>query len=135
MKKSSRIIALILTVILTLTFTVLCIFADTETNYEVTEETEETEATEATDIEVEAKETNENDVKKTKAIAAAIIIGVVASVGAVAMAISVKKAVDGTARQPEAAGNIRTSMMMGLVFIETAIIYALIVAILVIFVL
>jgi dTMP kinase len=35
----------------------------------------------------------------------------------------------------EAAGQIRTSMMMGLVFIETVIIYALIVAILIIFVL
>mgnify|MGYP004421916209 CR=1 FL=1 len=33
------------------------------------------------------------------------------------------------------AGQIRTSMMMGLVFIETVIIYALIVAILIIFVL
>lgn len=35
----------------------------------------------------------------------------------------------------EASGQIRTSMMMGLVFIETVIIYALIVAILIIFVL
>ena len=34
-----------------------------------------------------------------------------------------------------AAGKIRTSLMLGLVFIETAIIYALIVAILIIFVL
>ena len=39
------------------------------------------------------------------------------------------------ARQPEAAGPIRAAMMMGLVFIETVIIYALIVAILIIFVL
>ena len=39
------------------------------------------------------------------------------------------------ARQPEATSQIRTTMMMGLVFIETVIIYALIVAILIIFVL
>ena len=45
------------------------------------------------------------------------------------------KAVEAIARQPEATGQIRTSMMMGLVFIETVIIYALIVAILIIFVL
>lgn len=70
-----------------------------------------------------------------KAIAAAAIIGVAASVGAVAMMLAIRKAVDGTARQPEAAGGIRTTMLMGLVFIETAIIYALIVAVLVIFVL
>ena len=44
-------------------------------------------------------------------------------------------AANNMAEQPEAAGQIRTSMMMGLVFIETVIIYALIVAILIIFVL
>ena len=38
-------------------------------------------------------------------------------------------------RQPEAEGKIRTTLMLGLVFVETAIIYALIVAILIIFVL
>ena len=47
----------------------------------------------------------------------------------------VTKAANNMAEQPEAAGQIRTSMMMGLVFIETVIIYALIVAILFIFVL
>lgn len=70
-----------------------------------------------------------------KAIAAAVIMAVAASLGAIAMAIVTSKAEDGTARQPEAAGNIRTLMMMGLVFIETAIIYALITAIIIIFVL
>ena len=71
----------------------------------------------------------------TKAIAAAIIMTVAAAVGAIAMAVAVSKAEDGTARQPEAAGSIRTLMMMGLVFIETAIIYALITAMIIIFVL
>ena len=45
------------------------------------------------------------------------------------------KALEAMARQPEATSQIRTTMMMGLVFIETVIIYALIVAILIIFVL
>ncbi|MBR4182739.1 MAG: ATP synthase F0 subunit C, partial [Lachnospiraceae bacterium] len=40
----------------------------------------------------------------------------------------------GVSRQPEAAGEIRTVMMLGLVFIETVVIYALIVAILIVFV-
>ena len=70
-----------------------------------------------------------------KAIAAAVIMAIAAAAGAVAMAIVAAKAADGTARQPEAAGSIRTLMMMGLVFIETAIIYALITAIIIIFVL
>ena len=51
------------------------------------------------------------------------------------MGISISRTTEAIARQPEAAGPIRTSMMMGLVFIETVIIYSLIVAILIIFLL
>ena len=70
-----------------------------------------------------------------KAIAAAIAIGLAAAGGAVAMGLAIAKSSEGIARQPEAEGKIRTTLMLGLVFIETAIIYALIVAILIIFVL
>jgi F-type H+-transporting ATPase subunit c len=73
--------------------------------------------------------------KSSKAYAAAIAIAAAAGAGAIAMGIVVAKSVDGISRQPEAEGKIRSSMMLGLVFVETAIIYALIVAILVIFVL
>lgn len=75
------------------------------------------------------------DPTSAKAWAAAITIGLVAAAGAIAMALVIGKSVDGIARQPEVEGNIRTTMMLGLVFVETAIIYALIVAILIIFVL
>ncbi|MFR3310209.1 MAG: ATP synthase F0 subunit C [Christensenellales bacterium] len=51
------------------------------------------------------------------------------------MATAISKSNESIARQPEASGSIRSSLMLGLVFIETAIIYALIVAILIIFVL
>ena len=78
---------------------------------------------------------SENTVRDYKAIAAAAIIGLAAAAGAIAMALTIMKTIDGIARQPEAASNIRSAMMLGLVFIETAIIYALIVAILVVFVL
>lgn len=70
-----------------------------------------------------------------KAIAAAIVVAVVAAAGAIGMAWAIAKSAEGMARQPEAAGKINSAMMLGLVFIETAIIYALIVAILIIFVL
>jgi len=70
-----------------------------------------------------------------KAYAAAICIGLAAAAGAIGMGITIKASADGIARQPEAEGKIRTTMMLGLVFVETAIIYALIVAILIIFVL
>ena len=72
---------------------------------------------------------------KSKALAAAACVGVVAAAGAIGMAFAVSKSTESMARQPEAADKINSSMMLGLVFIETAIIYALIVAILVIFVL
>ena len=70
-----------------------------------------------------------------KAWAAGITIAVVAAAGAIAMGLVIWKSVEGIARQPEAEGKIRTTMMLGLVFVETAIIYALIMAILIIFVL
>ena len=71
----------------------------------------------------------------TKAIAAAVCVGLAAAAGAIGMAMAVSKSAESMARQPEAADRINSTMMLGLVFIETAIIYALIVAILVIFVL
>ena len=84
----------------------------------------------------EAVETVEKDsTTSTKAIAAGICVAVVAAAAAVSMGFAIAKSADGISRQPEASGNIRTSLMLGLVFIETAIIYALIVAILIIFVL
>ena len=73
----------------------------------------------------------EEQSKGSKALAAGICVGL----GAIAMGIAIAKSNEAIARQPEAASNIRSGLMLGLVFIETAIIYALIVAILVIFVL
>ena len=70
-----------------------------------------------------------------KAIASGIAIGLAAAGGAVAMGIASGKATEGISRQPEANGQIRSTLMLSLVFIETAIIYALLVVILVIFVL
>ncbi|MBQ3601123.1 MAG: ATP synthase F0 subunit C [Lachnospiraceae bacterium] len=70
-----------------------------------------------------------------KAIAAAIAVGLAAAAGAIGMGMAVAKSVEAISRQPEAEGKIRTTLMLGLVFVETAIIYALVIAILVIFVL
>ncbi|MDO4620645.1 MAG: ATP synthase F0 subunit C [Lachnospiraceae bacterium] len=70
----------------------------------------------------------------SKAMAAGLVVGLAAAAGAIGMGIAVAKSGEGISRQPEAAGEIRGNMMLGLVFIETAIIYALIVAILIIFV-
>jgi len=77
----------------------------------------------------------DSEVLSSKAMACAITIGLAAGAGAIAMALASQKASEGIARQPEAAGQIRSAMMLSLVFIETAIIYALLVVIMVIFVL
>lgn len=74
------------------------------------------------------------DSTSAKAYAAAIAIAISAAAGAIAMGMAIGKSAESISRQPEAAGEIRTSLMLGLVFIETAIIYALIVTILIIFV-
>ncbi len=83
----------------------------------------------------QTEQTAQDDAKGSKAISAAIAVGLAAALGALAMGIAIAKSNEAIARQPEAAGQIRSGLMLGLVFIETAIIYALIVAILVIFVL
>lgn len=70
-----------------------------------------------------------------KALGAGIAIGLAACGGAIGMGSSVGKSVEGISRQPEVESKIRTTLMLGLVFIETAIIYALLVVILIIFVL
>ena len=86
-------------------------------------------------IEAATVEEVEDGVIGDKAIAAAIAIGLAAAGGAIAMGMGIAKSVEGISRQPEAEGKIRTTLMLGLVFVETAIIYALVVTILIIFVL
>ena len=70
-----------------------------------------------------------------KSNGAGLAIGIAAGAGAIGMGLAVAKSAEGIARQPEAEGKIRTTLMLGLVFIETAIIYALLAVILIIFVL
>ena len=56
-----------------------------------------------------------------------------AAAGAVGMGIAIAKSNEAISRQPEADGKIRSTLMLGLILIETAIIYALVIAILIIF--
>lgn len=92
-------------------------------------------ATATAETAVEAAATTADSATGLKALASAIAVGIAAAGGAVGMGLSAGKAVEGIARQPEAESKIRTTLMLGLVFIETAIIYALLVVILIIFVL
>jgi len=60
------------------------------------------------------------------AAAIAVFVGLGAGIG---MAITTSKALDATARQPEAESKIRTTLLLGLAFIETTAIYGLFIAI------
>ena len=77
----------------------------------------------------------QDDTTSSKAWAAALVVGLAAVAGAISMGIAIGKTAESISRQPDAEGKIRSAMMLGLVFIETVVIYALIVAILLIFVL
>ncbi|HVY61976.1 MAG TPA: ATP synthase F0 subunit C [Planctomycetota bacterium] len=61
-----------------------------------------------------------------------LTIGFALAVAALAGAFSQSKAVvaalEGMARQPEAAGQIQTAMIIGLAFIESLVIYVLVIA-------
>ena len=82
-----------------------------------------------------ADEENDSSKDVAKAIGASVAIAVAAGIGAISMALAICKTNECIARQPEAESKLRSNMMLGLIFIETAIIYALIVGILVVFVL
>ena len=126
MKKLIRRAAILFISLLFVVFTAVPAFADAEVPSDNAESAVTAEISEAAAA---------GGVTRTKAIAAAAIISIAAAVGAISMSLAIRRSADSISRQPEAAGEIRTAMMLGLVFIETAIIYALIVAILVIFVL
>ena len=62
------------------------------------------------------------------AIAAALAIGTAAFGSALGQGNVASKALEGMARQPEAAGMLRTNMILALAFIESLSIYALVIA-------
>ncbi len=66
-------------------------------------------------------------------LAAAIAIGVGTLGTGLGQGIAVSKAVEGIARQPEAASTIQTNLIIGLAFIESLCIYALVVALILMF--
>ena len=68
-----------------------------------------------------------------KAIGAAICMGVGAIGPALGEGNAVGKALEGMARQPEAAGDLRTNMILGCAITETTGIYSLVIALLILF--
>ena len=68
-----------------------------------------------------------------KALGAAFCMGVGAIGPALGEGNAVGKALEGMARQPEAAGDLRTNMILGCAITETTGIYSLVIALLILF--
>ena len=64
-------------------------------------------------------------------LSAAFLLGIAAAAGAIGQGRSVSAACEGIARNPGAAGAIRLAMIIGLALIESLVIYALVIAYLV----
>ncbi|MBE6637986.1 MAG: ATP synthase F0 subunit C [Ruminococcaceae bacterium] len=73
------------------------------------------------------------DVEAAKVIGAGLCMGLGALGPALGEGNAVSHALDGMARQPEAAGILRTNMIMGCAITESTGIYALVVALLILF--
>lgn len=70
-----------------------------------------------------------------KALGAGLCMGIGAIGPAIGEGNAVSHALDGMARQPEAASNLRSTMIMGCAITETTGIYALVIALLILFLL
>ncbi|MFH0886684.1 MAG: ATP synthase F0 subunit C [bacterium] len=66
-------------------------------------------------------------------LAAAIAIALPAMIAALAQGIATGKAVESIARQPEAKGPINQALIVGLAFMESLVLYGLLIAIILIF--
>ena len=73
------------------------------------------------------------EIIKWSMIAASFPLGIAAAFGALGQGKAVSAAVEGIARNPSAAGDIRGSLILGLVLIESLVIYVLVISFLLFF--
>jgi F-type H+-transporting ATPase subunit c len=73
-------------------------------------------------------------VMSAKAYATAIGMGIAAGLCGIGQGMGVKGACEGIARNPEAGGQLSTTLILGLAFIESLAIYALVVNLILLFV-
>lgn len=73
------------------------------------------------------------DFNAARCLGAALCMGLGAIGPAIGEGNAVGKALEGMARQPEAAGNLRTNMILGCAITETTGIYSLVISLLLLF--
>ena len=71
---------------------------------------------------------NENDVAMYKALAAGLAIGIAAFGGALGQGRAAAAALEGVARNPNAADKLQTPLLLSLALIESLVIYALLIS-------
>lgn len=76
----------------------------------------------------------ESIIAAARALGAGLCMGIGAIGPAIGEGNAVGKALEGMARQPETAGNLRTNMILGCAITETTGIYSLVVSLLLLFV-
>ena len=69
-----------------------------------------------------------------KPLGGVIALGLAAAFGTIAQGMAIGKSVESIARQPDAKNDIRGAMLLGLVFIESLVLYALVIAFITLFV-
>ena len=67
------------------------------------------------------------DPKSAAFLASGLGMGLAAAGTGIGISILAAKALEGMARQPEAAGNLRTSMILAIAFVEAIALYALVI--------
>ena len=76
----------------------------------------------------DAAQAGEGSINKWIAIACAFALGLASAVCGIAQSNAIRSAVDGIARNPGAADNIRGALIIGLALIESLVIYVLLIA-------
>ncbi len=82
----------------------------------------------------EAASTADAELVKWSIITGGFALALAASFGAMAQARGLSAAAEGIARNPSAAGEIRGSLILGLVLIESLVIYALLISLILFFI-
>ncbi len=72
------------------------------------------------------------EIQKWKMISAAFALALAAAAGAIGQSKAISSALEGTARNPGAGGDLRVSMIIGLALIESLVIYTFVICLIII---
>jgi len=74
----------------------------------------------------------DSEVLKWRMISSAFALAIAAAAGAIGQSMSISSALEGTARNPGAGGDLRVSMIIGLALIESLVIYTFVICLIIV---